>query len=96
MTPEDAFALPFRCDKATVNAAAFGNIARGEYAVHLVNNGAACVAEITGLPAGVSRVRVYTTNAVDSMRESVATVSDGRVRVPMAAVSFVSVLAETN
>ena len=96
MTPEDAFALPFHCDKPTVNAAAFGNIARGEYAVHLVNNGAACVAEISGLPAGISRVRILTTNAVDSMRESFATVSDGRVRVPMAAVSFVSVLAETN
>lgn len=94
MTPEDAFALPFRCSKSTVNAAAFGNIARGEYAVHLVNNGAACEAEITGFPASVRHVKVYTTNADDAMRESVATVTDGRVRVPLAAVSFVSVLSE--
>ena len=29
---------------------------------NMVNNGAACVAEISGLPAGISRVRILTTN----------------------------------
>ena len=96
MTPEDAFALPFHCSKGTVNVAAFGNIARGEYAVHLVNNGAACEAEISGFPASVRRVKIYTTNADDSMALATATVTDGRVRVPMAAVSFVTVLSDSD
>ena len=95
MTPEDAFALPFHCNKGTVNVAAFGNLARGEYAVHMVNNGAACEAVLSGFPASVRRVKIYTTNAQDAMVQTVATVTDGRVRVPMAAVSFVTVLSDT-
>jgi hypothetical protein len=51
-TPAGSFALPFECSKEQVNCAAFGNIARGEYAVHMVNNGAARRASIEGLPSG--------------------------------------------
>ena len=41
-TPPRAFAIPFTCSKEVVNCAAFGNIAGGEYALHIANNGAEC------------------------------------------------------
>ena len=36
-TPEESFVLPITCDKTAINATAFGNIARGEYALQPVH-----------------------------------------------------------
>lgn len=41
-TPADALTIPVSSSKRNVNCAAFGNMVRGEYAVHMVNNGACC------------------------------------------------------
>jgi hypothetical protein len=46
-----AFAVPAACDKQDLNVAAFVNIARGESAVHIVNNAASCPAVALDLPA---------------------------------------------
>lgn len=48
-TPADALAIPVSSSKKNVNCAAFGNMVRGEYAVHMVNNGADCEAVISGI-----------------------------------------------
>ncbi len=69
-TPEGAFAIPLSCNKENVNCAAFGNIARGEYAVHLVNNGALCQAVLKGLPADITTIEVYVTDQVKGMEKS--------------------------
>ena len=55
MTPADAFSIPLAVDKENVNTAAFYNKALGKGALHMVNNGAACKAELSGLPASVSQ-----------------------------------------
>ncbi|MBS1231783.1 MAG: hypothetical protein H6R35_621, partial [Bacteroidetes bacterium] len=52
-TPENAFAIPFTCNKEGINCAAFANLSRGEYAVHIVNNGAECQAIVKGIPSDV-------------------------------------------
>lgn len=93
-TPSDALALAFTNDNKHVNAAAFGNIARGEYAVHMVNNGADRHAVISGLPDGVKSVKVFVTNTQDCMKESKAEVTDGTVKVYLPAISFVTVISE--
>ena len=77
-----------------MNAAAFGNIARGEYAVHMVNNGADRHAVLSGLPDGVKSVKVFVTNTQDCMKESKAEVTDGTVKVYLPAISFVTVISE--
>ena len=92
-TPADALAIPVDCSKKNVNCAAFGNYARGEYAVHMVNNGAACKAVIQGLPAGVSQCKVWTTNQTDQMTETLVSVVDGKAEVPLPPISFVTLVS---
>lgn len=93
-TPADAFSLPFENDNANVNPAVFGNIARGEYAVHMVNNGAARKANLSGFPASVKKVKIYTTNTVDCMSETEAEVVDGKVSVNLPPISYVTVISK--
>ena len=94
-TPERAFALPFTCNKEEVNCAAFGNLAKNEYAVHLVNNGAQRIATIKGLPDNLSNFKVFATNNELSNKELKATkASDGTVSVEMPPMSFVTVIAK--
>ena len=92
-TPADALAIPVDCGKKNVNCAAFGNYARGEYAVHMVNNGAACKAVIQGLPAGVNQCKVWTTNQVDQMTETLVSVVNGKAEVPLPPISFVTLVS---
>ena len=92
MTPADAFAMPLTVDKENVNTAAFYNIARREGALHVVNNGAACKAEITGLPATVHSAVVYVTNAAQNAEKSQVEVSQGTAVIDMPAESFITVL----
>lgn len=92
-TPADALAIPVDCSKKNVNCAAFGNYARGEYAVHMVNNGAACKAVIQGLPAGVSQCKVWTTNQTDQMTETLVSVVNGKAEVTLPPISFVTLVS---
>lgn len=92
-TPADALAIPVSSSKKKVNCAAFGNISRGEYALHMVNNGADCHAVISGIPAGVKELKVYVTNTKDSMRETTVTVENGRAKVYLPAISFITLLS---
>ncbi|MEL5893626.1 hypothetical protein AAE250_08990 [Bacteroides sp. GD17] len=91
-TPADALAIPVQSSKKQVNCAAFGNITRGEYAVHMVNNGADCNAVISGIPAGVTELTVYVTNTKDSMKKSTVKVQNGQATVHMPAISFITLL----
>ena len=91
-TPEGSFALPVTSSKETLNCAAFGNLTKGEYCVHMVNNGAACQALIEGLPEQARSAKVFVTNAEDCMKETTAIVSDGKLAIELPPVSFVTVL----
>ena len=58
----------------------------------MVNNGAACKAEISGLPESVSHAAVYVTNASLDAEEMSVNVSQGIATIDMPAESFVTVL----
>jgi len=90
-TPEGSFSLPLQTSKTTLNGAAFGNEAKGECCVHLVNNGAACRATIEGVPESYSSAKVLITNAEKGMEEVSVTREDGKWVVSLPPVSFVSV-----
>lgn len=94
-TPADAFAIPLTCNKEEVNCAAFGNISRGKYAVHMVNNGAAREVKIKGLPREVTTMKCYVTNSIDGMRlqETVGVVG-GVATLHLPSVSFITLLNE--
>lgn len=93
-TPADALAIPVTSDKENVNTAAFGNIVRGEYAVHIVNNGAARPAVISGLPQDVKTVRIYKTNTKDCMAETEVAVEDGVVKMELPPLTFVTLIGK--
>jgi hypothetical protein len=91
MTPPGAFALPVRSDHPEVTPAAFGAIARGEYAIHLVNAGATRTAKLSGLPSGLKSLRVVATDPAQGGREMGSVpVREGRAEVPLTATSFTS------
>lgn len=92
MTPENAFAIPAACSEKNLNTAAFANIARGETAVHIVNNGAACEAEITGLPENASQATVYVTNAGQNSTAQALKPSSGVLTLTLPAESFVTII----
>ena len=92
-TPADALSIPTTCSKKTVNCAAFGNYTRGEYAVHMVNNGAGCKAVVENIPKGVSHFKVWVTNHTEQMKESIVPVTDGKVEVYLPPVSFVTLIS---
>ncbi|MDR1644405.1 MAG: hypothetical protein LBS05_01070 [Tannerellaceae bacterium] len=90
-TPENAFALPFTCNKEDVNCAAFGNLSRGEYAVHIVNNGAARTATIKGLPK-LTDIKAYATNQDIGMQATRTTAAaDGSITVELPPAGFVTI-----
>ena len=90
-TPENSFALPFTCDKTEVSCAAFGNISRGEFAVHMTNNGGARPATVKGLPTLVE-LKAYATNSSMSMKEIPAIRNaDGSISVDLPPAGFVSI-----
>jgi hypothetical protein len=92
-TPENVMHLPIRCG-APVSCAALGNASTGRYAVHLVNTGAWRPVELTGLPRGVSSLRVWTTDATRTMSEGPrVTVKSGRARFRLDAASYVTLVA---
>ena len=94
-TPEQSFALPFTCDKTEVNCAAFGNIARGEYSLHMVNNGASRPATIKGLPADISEMKICVTNETQGMQEMRdVRIENGEIRFQLPAMSFVTLMGK--
>jgi len=92
-TPERAFALPIICNSANVTSAAFGDIARGRYAVHIVNNGATRAATLSGLPASLKELRIYVTDSARGMKEGKRVpVLKGRAQFMLEAASFTTLL----
>jgi hypothetical protein len=91
-TPADAFAMKTECTSDKLNCAAFGNIARGEYAVHIVNNGAERQATIKGLPADASIFEVFVTDDTKSMEKTgEVTAVDGTLQLNLLPASFITI-----
>jgi O-glycosyl hydrolase len=93
-TPERSFALPVACKGANLTCAAFGNIAARIYAVHIVNNGAARQATVTGLPANVKELRVWVTDSTRGMEEGARIpVSGGQAELKLDATSYTTAIS---
>jgi hypothetical protein len=94
-TPRGAFALPVRTNHPAVTAAAFHEIAKDQWAVHLLNRGAARPATISGLPRQLQEMRVIVTDGERGMVDvSTVTVVDGQATLNLAASSFTTLLAD--
>jgi hypothetical protein len=92
-TPEDAFAIPTTCNRQVVNCVAFGNKTRGEYAIHIVNNGAECQASVKGLPSNIKTLEVYVTDNVKGMEKTgEIKVVDGIAKFKLHKIGFTSLI----
>lgn len=94
MTPANAFAIPVSVDKDNINAAAMSNTVKGEAAVHIVNNGASCMAEVTGLPQSATKATAYITNSIQHAESQQIVIADGKTEIFMPAESFVTIICE--
>jgi hypothetical protein len=93
-TPAGAFAMPVTSNRPEITCAAFGDIARSTYAVHLVNNGPTRPASLAGLPAGVKQLRVWVTDGQRGMQEAPPIpVSDGKAQFTLDATSFTTLIS---
>lgn len=93
-TPPRSFALPVKCKRPGLACAAFGNIAEGVYTLHVVNNGAARPAAVTGLPAGVKQLRIWVTDSKRGMQEgSPIPVADGKAQFSLDAMSYTTLIS---
>jgi hypothetical protein len=94
-TPEGAYALPASCNKVEVNCAVFGNLARGEFAVHIVNNGAERPAEIKGFPADVTLMEVYVTDETRGMgKTGEIRAVDGSFRLNLPSAAMITLISK--
>jgi len=91
MTAPDSTAMPVTCDNSKVISCAFAD--HGACVVHLVNNGAARTATVSGLPAGLKEMRTLVTDSRRGMQETGRVpVVQGTVQLPLAAMSFTSLV----
>jgi hypothetical protein len=93
-TPEGAFSLPLSADRPNLFCAAFGNAATGRYAFHIVNNGAARTARITGIPSEITGIKAVVTDAKRSMEVfAQVPVVSGEAVMELPPAAFVSLFA---
>jgi hypothetical protein len=93
-TPPQSFHLPVKCDRPGVTCAALGNIAAGQYTLHIVNNGGSRPATITGLPADVKQLRIWVTDKQRGMQEGARiAVSGGKAQFTLDATSYVTLIS---
>ena len=72
-----------------------GDIEKGVYVVHIVNDGATRETTISGFPKGVKRVKVFVTDEKRAMEEGKKLrVENGSVTLPVDSRSFVTLIGE--
>jgi O-glycosyl hydrolase len=94
-TPAGLFAMPISCDRPNISVAALGDNTRNIYAIHMVNTGAKRKVELTGLPASVKQLQVFTTSDELNMKdEGTVKVKNGKAKFKVEATSFTSLVSQ--
>lgn len=95
-TPRGSFAIPAASSHRLVTVAAYADIGNRIYTVHLVNNGAARSAKLSGLPESVKELRVFVTDQNRGMSEqALVPVANGEATLELPACSFNSVFSRS-
>ncbi len=96
-TPAESFALPLKISREGINCAAFSNIARAEFAIHIVNNGAECPATVTGIPEQVRSFEIFVTDKTKGMEKVGETVvADGKIEFTLQKAGFTTLISKKN
>jgi hypothetical protein len=95
ITPKGLFSMPISCDRPNISCAALGDRNKGVYAVHLVNNGTTRKVTLTGLPAGVKSINMYTTSKKVNMKETKSLkVENGEVKFKLPTTGYTTLISE--
>jgi hypothetical protein len=94
ITPKGLYAMPITSSKADVSCAALGDNSKGAYAIHLVNNGSKRKVILTGFPAGVKELSIYTTNKETNMKQGSVKIKNGAAEFKMPATSYVTLISQ--
>ncbi len=87
--PSNIAAIPATSNKKDITCAAQGDAGKNIYVVHLVNNNAARMVTIKGLPASVKKLSVYITSKTKNMEEEKpVAVVNGQATFMLDAVSY--------
>jgi hypothetical protein len=93
-TPKGLFVMPVTCDKPNITVAALGDNTKKIYTIHIVDNGAARNATLTGLPASVKSMNIYTTDKNNALKKgALLKVVNGTVKFHVNAESFTTLVA---
>jgi len=68
-TPAGSFWMPIKSNRPNISCAAAGDIAKGNYSIHLVNNGAKREITVEGIPSSVKSFDVLVTDATRGMEK---------------------------
>jgi O-glycosyl hydrolase len=91
LTAADSPALPISSDNSKVVCCAFAD--HGNCVIHLVNNGAARTATVSGVPTEIKEMRVLVTDHRRGMEETGrAPVVQGTLQLPLDSMSFTSLV----
>jgi len=94
-TPKGLFAMPITCDRPNITVAALGDNKKKTYTIHIVNNGASRNAVITGVPASVKSMNIYTTDKNDAVKKgALLKVVNGSVKFHLVDESFTTLISE--
>jgi hypothetical protein len=94
-TPKDVAYLPLIADRPNVTCAALGNLDKGVYALHIVNDGATRQVTLTGLPARVKTLRYYVTDPTRNNKQNASVpVVSGQARFTLDTGSYVTLVSE--
>lgn len=91
-TPANSLAVPVEVNSSDVVTAAFANVPRNEYAVHIVNNDSERNAVVSGIPASVRRMKICISDKTRKMETNEVEVVNGKVTLHLPSQSFVSLL----
>ena len=95
ITPKGLYAMPITCDKPEISCAALGDNSKNTYAIQLVNNGAERKVTLSGLPAGVKQLNIYTTSKQLNMKQGhVLKVENGAAKLKLPATSYTTMITE--
>jgi hypothetical protein len=93
-TPKRLFAMPITCDRPNITVAALGDNKRRIYTIHIVNNGAARNAILTGLPASLKSINVYITDKNNAIKKgALLKVINGTVKLHVNNESFITLIS---
>jgi hypothetical protein len=94
-TPKGLFAMPVKCDRPDITVAALGDNKKKIYTIHMVNDGAAREATLTGLPSFIKTITMYSTNKNNDVKKGpVLKVLNGKAKFFLDSETFVTLITE--